>query len=148
LIIILILLLLFVSIGCHIYYLFGFIKSRSDKDFRRFINTTVFNLFLGGFCIIIAIFWPDQIRKVRGPAVIWFLSGVILFITLFLQISIFIRVYNRTQLPENYHYNFFGKKVYHPSVVKSIEVVLFFSSVPLFLIAGSYFVARFIRIFV
>jgi hypothetical protein len=148
LILVLILLLLFISIFSHLYYLFSYIKTRLEKYFRRFLNTAVFNLFLGGTCIIIAIFKPEEIRKIKGPMAIWFISGFLLILTLTLQVSIFIRVYRRVQLPENYHYNFFGKKVYHPSVLKSVEVVLFFISVPLFLIGGAYFIARLIRYFI
>ncbi len=147
-IIVLILLLLFISIASHLYYLFRFIRTRMEKHFRRFLNTAVFNLFLGGISIIIAIFKPEEIRKIRGPMVIWFLSGILLVITLTLQISIFIRIYNRAQLPDNYHYNYFGKKVYHPGILKSVEVVLFFISVPLLLIGGAYFVARLIRYYI
>jgi hypothetical protein len=148
LILVLILLLLFISILSHLYYLFSYIKTRLDKYFRRFLNTAVFNLFLGGTCIIIAIFKPEEIRQIKGPTVIWFLSGLLLILTLSLQISIFIRFYRRPQLPDNYHYNYFGKKVYHPSVLKSMEIVLFFISVPLLLIGGAYFIARLIRFYI
>ncbi|HNW29472.1 MAG TPA: hypothetical protein PKN50_13430 [Spirochaetota bacterium] len=79
---------------------------------------------------------------------LWFLSGILLVITLTLRISIVVRVYNRAQLPDNYHYNYFGKKVYHPGILKSVEVVLFFISVPLLLIGGAYFIARFIRYYI
>jgi hypothetical protein len=79
---------------------------------------------------------------------LWFMSGLFMIFTLALQISIFIRISYRIKLPENYHYNFFGKKVYHPSILKTKEIVLFFLSIPVLLIAGSYFVARLIRFFI
>jgi len=66
LIIVLILLLLFVSIASHLYYLFRFIRTHLEKYFRRFLNTAVFNLFLGGISIIIAIFKPEGNKESPG----------------------------------------------------------------------------------
>ena len=132
----------------HIYYLVSYVKTRVDKYFRRFLNTAGINLFLAGICIVIAIFDPEEIRKIQGPLLIWFTSGLFMILTLALQISIFIRVWHRIKLPENYHYNFFGKKVYHPSTLKTKEILLFFLSMPLLLVSGAYFVARLIRFFI
>jgi hypothetical protein len=114
---------------------------------RKYINTTVINLFTAGICIIIAIFKPEEIQKIRGPLLMWFMSGAFMIMTLALQVSIFIRIYRRSKIPDHYHYNFFGRKVLHSSVAKPTEVALFFSSIPMFLVAGAYFVARFIRFF-
>jgi hypothetical protein len=75
------------------------------------------------------------------------MSGSFMIMTFALQTSIFIRVYRRSKLPEHYHYNFFGKKVLHSSVATPIEMALFFASIPMFLVAGAYFAARFIRLF-
>ena len=143
-----VLLLLFISILSHIYYLISFAKTHIEKYFHRFLDTTVLNLILGGICIILAIFKPDEIRKIKDPRVVWFMSGLLMILTLAFQISIFIKVSHRSKLPENYHYNFFGKKVHHPSTLKSIEIVLFFSSLPVLLVAGAFFIARLIRFFI
>jgi demethoxyubiquinone hydroxylase (CLK1/Coq7/Cat5 family) len=67
--------------------------------------------------------------------------------TLMIQISILKEIYLRSQEPENFHYNFFGKKVLHPSVVKPSFLLAFLFSMPFLLLAGAYFVARLINIF-
>lgn len=146
--VVLLLTILCISIAFHIYYLIRYVRMRTESYLRKYINTAVINLVTAGICIIIAIFYPDEIQKIRGPLLMWLISGVLMILTLLLQASIFVRVYRRSKLPEHYHYNFFGKKVLHSSVAHPIEVALFFASIPMFLVAGAYFVARFIRFFI
>jgi hypothetical protein len=148
LIVLFLLLVLCFSIIFHIYYLLRYVKIRTQSYLRKYINTTVINLVSAGICIIIAIFRPEEIAKIKGPLLMWMLSGVMMIIMIMLQASIFVRVYRRAKLPEHYHYNFFGKKVLHSSVVHPMEIALFFSSIPMCLVAGAYFVARFIRFFI
>ncbi len=69
-----------------------------------------------------------------------------MMIMLVIKISIFVVVYRRSKDPAHYHFNFFGKKVLHTSVVKPIEVVLFMFTMPFFLISGAYFIARLINL--
>jgi hypothetical protein len=145
--IVLLLLLLFISILFHVYYLTRYIRTRSESYLRKYINTAAINIFIGGICVIIAIFKPDEIQKLKAPLILWFMSGAFMIMAFALQTSIFIRVYRRSKLPEHYHYNFFGKKVLHSSVASPIEIALFFATIPMFLVAGAYFVARFIRLF-
>jgi len=132
----------------HVIYLLKYIRIRTESYLRKYINTAAVNLVTAGICIVIAIFYPEEIRKIQGPNLIWLVSGVFMILTLVLQTSIFVRVYRRSKLPEHYHYNFFGKKVLHSSVARPMEVALFFASIPMFLVAGAYFVARFIRFFI
>jgi hypothetical protein len=147
LLLVVLLLVLCVSIAFHIYYLFRYIRLRTESYQRKFINTAAINIVAAGISTIIAIFRPEEVQKIKGPLLIWFISGAIMIMTVALQVSIFIRVYRRTKLPENYHYNFFGKKVLHSSVAMPMEIVLFFSSIPMLLVSGAYFVARLIRFF-
>ncbi len=146
-IVLFLLLVLCFSIIFHIYYLLKYVRIRTESYLRKYINTAVINLVSAGTCTIIAIFRPDDIARIRGPLFMWLMSGVLMIMMLALQVSIFIRVYRRAKLPEHYHYNFFGKKVLHSSAVHPMEVALFFSTIPMFLAAGAYFVARFIRFF-
>jgi hypothetical protein len=140
--------ILCLSIALHLYYLIRYVRIRTESLLRKYINTAVVNLVTAGICIIIAIFYPEQILKIRGPLLMWLISGVLMILAFLLQVSILIRIYNRAKLPEHYHYNFFGKKVLHSSVARPMEVALFFASIPMFLAAGAYFVARFIRFFI
>lgn len=146
-IVLFLLLVLCISIIFHIYYLLRYVRIRTQSYLRKYINTAVVNLVSAGICVIIAIFRPQDIAKIRGPLLMWMLSGVLMIMTIALQASIFIRVYRKSKLPEHYHYNFFGKKVLHSSVAHPMEIALFFSSIPMCLVAGAYFVARFIRFF-
>ncbi|HOT45362.1 MAG TPA: hypothetical protein PLM53_11005 [Spirochaetota bacterium] len=147
-IVVLLLTILCLSIVLHVIYLLKYIRIRTESYLRKYINTAAVNLVTAGICIVIAIFYPEEIRKIQGPNLIWLVSGVFMILTLVLQTSIFVRVYRRSKLPEHYHYNFFGKKVLHSSVARPMEVALFFASIPMFLVAGAYFVARFIRFFI
>ena len=70
------------------------------------------------------------------------MTGFIMVIMLFIKISIFRAIYKRSQDPEHFHYNYFGKKVLHGSVVKFEEILIFFFTMPFFLFCGAYFVAR------
>lgn len=146
--IVLLLLLLFISILFHAYYLTRYVRIRSESYLRKYINTAAINIFIGGICIIIAIFKPEEIRKLKAPLLLWFMSGSFMIMAFALQTSIFIRVYRRSKLPEHYHYNFFGKKVLHSSVATPIEIAVFFASIPMLVVAGAYFVARLIRLFI
>jgi hypothetical protein len=79
-------------------------------------------------------------------AMLWILSGFSMMFMLLLKIGIFQRIYRRCHMPEHFHYNFFGKKVLHSSVVNKGEVFVFFILMPFFLVSGAYFIARFINL--
>ncbi len=145
--IIVLLLLLSISSTAHIYFLITYIRSHNERYLKKFINTAVTNVIIAGICIIIVIFKPRTINEMDSSTLAWLMSGTLMAAMLLLQVSIFNRVRRRARLPEYYHYNHFGKRVLNPSVVRSVEVVLFFLSVPFFLIAGAFFVARAIKYF-
>ncbi len=145
--VIILFLVLFVSLAFHVSYLIRYIQTRIQKYLQRYILTTVSNVFISAALIYFTLYYPEQIQKIKFPLLLWLLSGTVMVVMLMLQFTIFRRTYNRSKMPEHYHYNFFGKKVLHGSVLKPIEVGLFFASIPLFLIAGAYFVAKMIRLF-
>ncbi|HNW31045.1 MAG TPA: hypothetical protein PKN50_21390, partial [Spirochaetota bacterium] len=109
--------------------------------------TTVCNVFISAALIFVALYKPEQIQKIKFPLMMWIVNGFTMVVMLMSQITIGRRIYQRSKLPENYHYNFFGKKVLHPSVVKPGEVAAFFATIPLFLFTGAYFFAKLIRFF-
>jgi len=141
------LLLLCVSFTIHIYYLVAYVRSHDERYLRRFLDTTVTNVILAGSCIVIAIFRPRSINEMDSSVLIWLMSGTMMAAMALLQASVLGRVRSRARLPGYYHYNHFGRKVLNPSAVKPYEVLFFFLSVPFFLIAGAYFVARAIKYF-
>jgi hypothetical protein len=141
------LLLLCISFTLHVYFLIAYVRSHDEHYLRKFLDTTVTNVIITGICIVIVIFKPHAINEMDSSVLIWFMSGVMMVAMVLLQVSIFIRVRRRARLPEYYHYNYFGKKILNPSVVRPHEVLFFFLSVPFFLVAGAYFAARAIKYF-
>lgn len=141
-------LVLFLSLAFHISYLVKYIQTREPVYLHRYVLTTITNVIVSGGLIFVALYKPMVIQKIKFPLMMWIITGFIMVMTLMAQITIFQRVYQRSKLPENYHYNFFGKKVLHPTVLKPGEVAFFFASVPMFLLAGAYFVAKLLRFFI
>ena len=76
------------------------------------------------------------------PLILWVLCGFIAFIMLCIKIYIFVRVIKRRKEPGMYHYNYFGKKVYHKEIVKKWELAAIFLTMPIFLITGAYFISK------
>ncbi len=147
-IIVLLFLVLLLSLAIHLSYLVRYIQTRRPELLQKYILTTVSNVFISAALIFVALYKPEQIQKIKFPLMMWILNGFMMVIMLMSQITIARRIYQRSKLPENYHYNFFGKKVLHPSVVKPGEVAAFFATIPLFLFTGAYFFAKLIRFFI
>ncbi len=146
-IIVLLFLVLLLSLAIHLSYLARYIQTRKPELLQKYILTTISNVFISAALIFVALYKPDQIQKIKFPLMMWILNGFTMVVMVMSQITIARRIYIRSKLPENYHYNFFGKKVLHPSVVKPGEVAAFFATIPLFLFTGAYFFAKLIRFF-
>ncbi|HPF05232.1 MAG TPA: hypothetical protein P5120_03225 [Spirochaetota bacterium] len=141
------LLALFLSFLGHIAALVTYVTKRSEGSLKTFINTTLSNVILAGTCIVVFITKPHLLKDINLVMLSWIMSGLVMFVTLSIKIKIFITVYRRAKDPSNYHLNFFGKKVLHSTVVKKMEMAMFFGTVPFFLLSGSYFMARLINFF-
>jgi len=146
-IITLLLIALFLSFLGHIFSLITYVTRRSERALNNFIKTTMSNIILAVTCIILFMSRPDLLRDVNVPRLIWLMSGFIMIVTLGVQIKVFVKLYKRMKDPENYHLNFFGKKVLHASVISKMEMAIFFGTMPFLLISGSYFVARLTNFF-
>ncbi len=141
------LLALFLSFLGHIAALVAYVTKRSEGSLKTFINTTLSNVILAGTCIVVFITKPHLLKDLNLVMLSWIMSGFVMFVTLSIKIKIFITIYRRAKDPSNYHLNFFGKRVLHSTVVKKMELAMFFGTVPFFLISGSYFMARLINFF-
>ncbi len=141
------LLALFLSFLGHIAALVTYVTKRSEGSLKTFINTTLSNVILAGTCIVVFISKPHLLRDLNLVLLSWIMSGLVMFVTLCIKVKIFITIYKRAKDPSNYHLNFFGKRVLHATVVKKMEIALFFGTIPFFLISGSYFIARLINFF-
>lgn len=141
------LLALFLSFLGHIAALVTYVTKRSEGSLKTFINTTLSNVILAGTCIVVFISKPHLLRDINLVMLSWIMSGLVMFVTLSIKIKIFITVYRRAKDPSNYHLNFFGKRVLHSTVVKKMEMAMFFGTIPFFLLSGSYFMARLLNFF-
>ncbi len=142
----LLLMLLVVSFSIHVVFLAIYIQKRRPRYLTLFVNTTVVNVIIAGLIMGITIYRPEEARKIDAKVLTWFIAGVILVLTVAIQAFVFRRIYRRCKMPENYHLNYFGKKVLHHTVVRQGDIVLFFATMPFLLIVGAYFVARLINI--
>lgn len=138
---------LFLSFLGHLFSLVTYITRRSERSLKAFIHTTLSNIILAAVCIILFLVKPDLLHEVNVQGLVWIMSGFLMFITLGVKIRILIKIYKRAKDPDNYHLNFFGKKVLHSTVVSKAEVAIFFATMPFFLISGSYFIARLTNFF-
>jgi hypothetical protein len=105
------------------------------------------NVILAGVCIVVLMSRPDMLYQVDVPRLLWLMSGFVMIVTLWIKIRIFVKIYKRAKDPDNYHLNFFGKKVLHSTVVSKMEMAIFFGTMPFFLMSGAYFIARLANFF-
>jgi len=118
--------LLVISFLLHLSYIAKYVFQRQEKYFKRFIITLFLNFIIAGSLIVLSLNQPELVRELDMTVLIWILSGIVMIMLLFVKITIFRNIYRRAQDPQHYHHNFFGKKVLHSSVVKPIEIVIFF----------------------
>lgn len=134
--------LLQISFSLHIYSLVLYVLRRENKYLKGFINTTISNVLLAGAITALAIINPVYVAKIDFKLLLWLMTGFIMLIMLFIKISIARAIYKRSKDPQHFHYNYFGKKVLHGTVVKFEEILIFFFTMPFFLFCGAYFIAR------
>ena len=146
-IITILLIALFLSFLGHLFSLVSYITRRSESSLKTFIKTTISNITLAGTCIVLFLSKPEMLHEVNVGRLIWLMSGFVMVVTLWVKINILVKIYRRAKDPDNYHLNFFGKKVLHSTVVSKVEMAIFFGTMPFLLISGSYFVARLVNFF-
>ncbi len=138
-------LLLGLNFVFHIYSLVLFIQTKENRYIRWFANTAIANIAFAGIITIFVIYNPAVLRGVNLGRFMWVLSGVIMFIMLYIKIAIFRRMYARAHDPANYHFNYFGKKVLNQNVMTKNEIYVFYGTIPAFLIFGAYFIMKLIN---
>ncbi len=144
---ILLLLTLLLNFCTHIYSLVSYIRKKENRYIKWFANTAIGNIALAGIITIYVIYNPTVLRGVNVGRILWLLSGFIMCIMLAIKTVLFRRIYKRAKDPENYHYNYFGKKVLHEKVMTKNEFYIFFFTIPFFLLFGAYFVVKIINYF-
>lgn len=131
-----------ISFVVHIYFLINFLSKHQDRDFKGFFVTTITNIFMAIFIAVLIIVYPGQTRQINIDLLLFVESGVIFMIMLYAKYRITAGIVRRMKNPENYHFNAFGKKVYHSSTATMKDVMFYFLTLPFTLICGAYFVTR------
>lgn len=146
-ILVILLFLLLFNFLLHIYSIILFFSKKDNKYIRWFSNTAIINIALAGAVTIYVIYKPSILRGLNLGLVLWLLSGFVMFLAIAIKVVLFRRIYKRAKDPDNFHYNYFGKKVLHDKVMKKSEFYIFFVTIPFFLIFGAYFIVKIINYF-
>jgi hypothetical protein len=134
------------AVNIFVFIQYIFTKKLIHRKLFFFTAFTGFGL-LGG-AILLSLFIPVLYNAFDFFFLIWAISGYLTIVTVCVKILIFRRVYLRYQDPQNFYYNFFGKKVMHSGFLTNKEMGNFILTVPLFLLAGVYFVTRLINLII
>ena len=123
-----------------------YLLNKSIRYYRMFLGTFISNTILMVIIGIVGMRDPDAVKKIDLSLLLWAISGFINVILISVKISIARKIYIRSKDPQYYDLNFFGKKVYRADILQKSELAAMFLTMPLFLIMGSYFVARLINL--
>ncbi len=138
-------LLFFVPFVLNIFVLILYLFTKRIIYRNRFFLTAFIGFGLLIIVILISLFIPFLYKAFDFTLLFWILSGYLMIVSVCIKIMIFRRVYLRYQDPQNFYYNFFGKKVLHSGYLTNKEMAYFAVTIPLFLFTGVYFVSRLIN---
>ncbi|HNR89862.1 MAG TPA: hypothetical protein PKM65_16110 [Spirochaetota bacterium] len=136
---------LLLSFGFHLFFLMQYVVTKDTRQLRRFVNTAISNIVIAGGVTILVLFRPDLIRSIDVDMLLWMITGAIMVMMVTIKVTIVRNIMQRAKDPAFFHYNYFGKKILDPGVVKPGEVMVFMLTMPFFLLAGAYFVARIVN---
>jgi hypothetical protein len=136
---------LLTSFTFHAVVIILYIKNKDKLYFFWFIATVVLNMLIAMGLIVITLTKPYLIRQLNLKFFFWLLSGFVTILLFCIKAAIFMNIYNRSKDPKWYHFNHFGKKVFEKGIVKQVEFLGIFVTLPFFLIIGAFFVSRLIN---
>jgi len=139
---IVLILFLQLSIFVHIQNMIGYIAKKEVKYFRGFMITAVSNIVIATLLAISIKVYPAVLKKMQMELMLLLESGLIFFYLLIVKIRITIRIFKRLKDPSNYHFSYFGKKVYDTTIVTYGELITYFVTMPFTIFAGAYFFAK------
>ena len=140
--------LILVPFAVSILILVQYVYTKKSKYRKRFIVTALAGCLLLCLILFLSLFNPRIKEAMDFQVMIWLLSGYLMITAICIKILVFSRIYTRYQDPVNFHYNFFGKKVVHSGFMTNKEMREFMMTIPAFLFAGAYFVARLINLII
>ena len=144
--IVIVLLTLLISISLHIFFLFGCIRISVNKYLKPFISTAVSNALVTVTMIYIILKWPRSIYQIDFSIFLWLFSGVIMLGMLIIKIQVFRKIMRGDKEVTEVQEDPSGKKVYPSPDINQKDLALFMLSMPFFLFAGAYFIAKLISL--
>ncbi|MBN1496757.1 MAG: hypothetical protein JXA07_08315 [Spirochaetes bacterium] len=133
---------LLTSFTLHAVIIALYVKNKDTIYFFWFIATVVLNMGIALALITISLSRPDLVRQLNLKFFFWLLSGFVTILLLCVKIVIFRNIFRRSKDPRWYHFNHFGKKVFEKGIVKQVEFIGIFGTLPFFLFIGAYFMSR------
>lgn len=134
------------SFTLQIIVIIQYLSTKGKNYYNIFLGTFFTNTILMVFTSVLILKNPVAFTNIDLKFILWIMSGFVLIFILFIKISTIIKIYKRSQDPQSYSINFFGKKVYENGLVNKKEFLTLFLTMPFFLLVGSYFVARLINL--
>jgi hypothetical protein len=136
--------ILFSPFVINIFFLITYIFTKKRLFRKLFILSGFLEFAVLGIALIASVI-PQFYKAVSYAALFWMFSGYLTVLAVGIKILVFSNLYRRYQDPQNFHYNYFGKKVIHSGFMTKKEMMIFFISIPIFLFAGAFFIARLIN---
>lgn len=134
-----------VSFCLHVYFLLQYILQQKARYLHLFIITFFSNMTVAVLLMAIFLYRPEWVQTLDVRILTWLMSGMFMVMMILIKIGIFIKIWRKTHDPENFHYNFFGKRVIHSKAVEKPDIAIFLFTIPVFLMSGAYFMARLIN---
>lgn len=127
------------SLSLHGASIIFYVLNKSKLSFIIYLGTLVVNLAAMMMLLLYIFKNPAFLSKINFLLYGWILSGLISGMLLFIKIKIIIKIIQRSMDKNNYHLNFFGKRVYNNKLVLKKEFNTLIISGPIFVITGAFF---------
>jgi len=130
------------SLIIHIGSLTGYLSKKTQYYFKLFMVTAVSNSLTGISLAVFVMVNRDALKGINLDAVLLFESGFVFLFLVLVKLRVTYLIIKRLRDPSNYHYSFFGKKIYDKSVVTMKDLAAYFLTMPFTVITGAYFLAK------
>jgi len=131
-----------VSLILHIFFIINYANAKNNRDFRGFIITTFTNIGIALSIILMIMDDPQIVPSLDWDRIVFISSGFLFISVGLIKFRILLKIIGKMKDPANFHYSYFGKKVYDGSIISMREVAVYFFTVPFWLLAGAYFLVR------
>ncbi len=134
-----------VSFLLHILFLIDYISSKQNRDFYGFLGTAFTNISLAISMVLLVMRDPMIIGSLKKELIVLVASGILFIFMLIIKTKMLLSLFSKMRDPANYHYSFFGKKIYEKSIFSMKDLAIYFFTVPITVLSGAYFIVSLIR---